>query len=117
LWARYVDWALTSPLIVLNLTFLAGLDGSNILIALFADWAMVFTGWFFAYARKEVQRWGWYAMSCVAFLVVVHQLGLPGRRAVLNKERRIANIFAWIAGYEMILWALYLVETGEFTLN
>lgn len=111
-WARYVDWALTSPLIVLNLAFLAGLDGSNILIALFADWAMVFTGWFFAYATKGGQRWGWYAMSCVAFLVVVHKLGVSGRRAVLNKDRTIVKIFAWIAGYEMIVWALYLVETA-----
>jgi bacteriorhodopsin len=113
LWARYVDWALTSPLIILNLAFVAGLDGSNILIALFADWAMVFTGWFFAYAHAEGQRWGWYAMSCVAFLVVVHQLAVPGRRAVLNKDRRIMNIFASIAGYEMIVWALFLIEIGE----
>lgn len=74
---------------------------------------MVFTGWFFAYANKEGQRWGWYAMSCVAFLVVVHKLGVSGRRAVLNKDKKIVKIFAWIAGYEMIIWAFYLVETGK----
>jgi bacteriorhodopsin len=52
-------------------------------------------------------------MSCVAFLVVVHQLAVPGRRAVSNKDRRIVNIFASIAGYEMIVWALFLIEIGE----
>ena len=117
LWARYVDWALTTPLILLDLAFVAGLDGSNILVALFANWAMVFTGWFFAFAHREGPRWGWYALSCVAYLVVVHQLVIPGRQAVLNKDRRIVNIFASIGGYELIVWALYLVATGKLHLR
>jgi bacteriorhodopsin len=113
-WARYVDWALTTPLILLNLAFLAGLDGSNILVALFADLAMVVTGLFFAYARTEAPRWGWYAMSCVAYLVVVHQLVVPGRRAVLNKDRKIGKIFALIGGFTVVVWALYPVVWGKF---
>jgi bacteriorhodopsin len=40
-WARYVEWAITSPLILLDLTVLAGLPGVKILLALFADIAMI----------------------------------------------------------------------------
>jgi bacteriorhodopsin len=40
-WARYVDWAITSPLVLINLTVLAGLPGAEILLALFADVAMI----------------------------------------------------------------------------
>jgi len=40
-WARYVDWAITTPLILLDLTILAGLPGVEILLALVADIAMV----------------------------------------------------------------------------
>jgi bacteriorhodopsin len=40
-WARYVDWAITTPLLLLDLTILAGLPGADILLAVFADVAMV----------------------------------------------------------------------------
>lgn len=106
-WARYVDWALTTPLILLDLALLAGIDGFNILVTLFADLVMVFTGWFFALAQTKGQRWGWYAMACVAFLVVVHQLAIPGRRAVANKDKHVAGIFAFLASYTLVVWALY----------
>lgn len=40
-WARYVDWAITTPLVLVDLTVLAGLPGAEILLALFADVAMI----------------------------------------------------------------------------
>jgi len=40
-WARYVDWAITTPLLLLNLTLLAGLPGAEILLAVFANIAMI----------------------------------------------------------------------------
>jgi len=40
-WARYVDWAITTPLILLDLTVLAGLPGAEILLAIFADVTMI----------------------------------------------------------------------------
>jgi bacteriorhodopsin len=106
-WVRWVDWVLTTPLTLLTLAFIAGIDGANILVALFANAVMVLTGLFFARAHTDGQRWGWYAMSCVAYLVVVHQLVLPGRRAVVNKDRKIAQLYAAISGFSIIVWALY----------
>ena len=40
-WARYVDWVITTPLILVDLTVLAGLPGAEILLAVFADVAMI----------------------------------------------------------------------------
>ena len=40
-WARYVDWSITTPLLLLDLTVLAGLPGVDILLAIFADVTMV----------------------------------------------------------------------------
>ena len=40
-WARYVDWSITTPLLLLDLTVLAGLPGMDILLAIFADVVMV----------------------------------------------------------------------------
>lgn len=106
-WARYVDWALTTPLLLLDLSFLAGLNGANILVAVFADLVMILTGLFAAFGNNDGQKWGWYAMACVAFLVIVYQLVVPGRRAVQAKEKNTAKLYTAVGGFTIILWTLY----------
>jgi len=111
-WARYVDWSLTTPLLLLDLAFLAGLNGANILVAVVADLIMVLTGLFAAYGVSEGQKWGWYAMACVAYLVIIYQLAIPGRRAVLSKDNQTAKLFTSIGGFTLILWTIYPIVWG-----
>lgn len=40
-WARYVDWSLTTPLLLLDLGLLAGMSGGHIVMAIVADLIMV----------------------------------------------------------------------------
>jgi len=59
-WARYVDWTLTTPLILLDLFLLAGMSGANILVAVVADLIMCLTGLFAAFGHKDSgSKWGW----------------------------------------------------------
>jgi len=106
-WARYVDWALTTPLLLLDLAFLAGMNGADILVMVVADLIMVLLGLFAAFGATAGQKWGWYAMACVAYLVVVYQLAVSGRRSVLAKSGNTAKLFASIGGFTLILWTLY----------
>lgn len=60
-WARYVDWSLTTPLVLLDLCLLAGLNGAYILMAILADVVMILTGLFAAFGREHNgSKWGWY---------------------------------------------------------
>jgi len=111
-WARYVDWTLTTPLLLLDLAFLAGLNGANILVAVFADIVMVLTGLFAAYGNSAGQKWAWYAMACVAYIVVIYQLAVPGRRAVAAKSGKTAKLFTAIAGFTLVIWTLYPIVWG-----
>jgi bacteriorhodopsin len=111
-WARYVDWVVTTPLLLLDLAFLAGLNGANILVALTADILMILLGLFAAFGATDGQKWGYYAMSCVAFLVIIYQLAIPGRRAVASKDSKTATLFASIGGFTLILWTLYPIVWG-----
>ena len=71
-WARYVDWSLTTPLLLLDLSLLAGLNGAHILIAVVADIIMILTGLFAAFGTEGTpQKWGWYTIACAAYLVVI----------------------------------------------
>ncbi|KAL9095903.1 MAG: hypothetical protein Q9165_001900 [Trypethelium subeluteriae] len=112
-WARYVDWSLTTPLLLLDLSLLAGLNGASIFIAIFADLVMILTGLFAAFGGEETpQKWGWYAIACIAYLVVVWQLAINGRAAVLNKGTKVARFFGSIAGFTLLLWTAYPIVWG-----
>ncbi|EXJ75984.1 uncharacterized protein A1O5_00492 [Cladophialophora psammophila CBS 110553] len=112
-WARYVDWTITTPLLLLDLTLLAGLSGANILVAVFADVVMVLCGLFAAFGQAhDSKKWGWFVWACIAFLVIVYQLAVNGREAVANKDSKTKAFYASIAGYTLIIWVLYPIVWG-----
>jgi len=112
-WARYVDWTVTTPLLLLDLALLAGLPGANILIAIVADIIMVLTGLFASFGSEQTaQKWGWYTIACVAYLVVVWQLVFHGRNAAAAKGGKVGNFFAAIGGFTLIIWTVYPIVWG-----
>ncbi|KAE8440971.1 hypothetical protein EG329_006160 [Mollisiaceae sp. DMI_Dod_QoI] len=111
-WARYIDWSLTTPLLLLDLAFLAGMNGASILVAIVADLIMVLLGLFAAFGSTDGQKWGYYAMACIAYLVIVYQLVVSGRRAAMTKDSSTGKLFASIGGFTLILWTLYPIVWG-----
>jgi len=106
-WARYVDWAITTPLILLNLAFLAGMDGASIIVTIVANILMNLLGLFAAFGRTKSQKWGYFTFAIVAYLVVVYQLVISGRRAVSSRDNKTGRLFASLSAYVLILWILY----------
>jgi len=106
-WARYIDWAITTPLLLLDLAFLAGLSGANILVIVLTDLIMVLTGLFAAFGVSQGQKWGWYAMAIVAYLVIVYLFVVPGRRAASTKDNKTTKLFAAIGLFTLVIWTLY----------
>ncbi|KAI4101726.1 MAG: hypothetical protein L6R37_004807 [Teloschistes peruensis] len=111
-WARYVDWSVTTPLLLLDLCFLAGLSGASMLVAVVADIIMILTGLFAAFQVDEAPKWGWYAMACIAYLVVVYQLAINGRETAKAKDNKTATFFAAIGGFTFLLWTIYPIIWG-----
>lgn len=111
-WARYVDWSLTTPLLLLDLALLAGLSGANILVAIVADLIMVLTGLFAAFGHDDGQKWGWYTIAVIAYLVVVYQLAVNGYAAASGKDSKTKAFFVAIAGYTLLLWTVYPIVWG-----
>jgi len=111
-WARYVDWSITTPLLLLDLALLAGLSGANILVTVVADLIMILCGLFAAFGNGAGQTWGWYAWACIAYLVIVYQLAMNGRAAVASKDSKTKTFYASIGGFTLILWTLYPIIWG-----
>merc|ERR1712183_581314 len=94
----------TTPLLLLDLCLLAGMNGGSILIAIVADLIMILTGLFAAYgAEGTPQKWGWYAIACIAYL---------GRGMAMNKGGKVGNFFAAIGGFTLIIWTVYPIIWG-----
>ncbi len=129
-WARYVDWTLTTPLILLDLSLLAGMSGANILIAVLADVIMCLTGLFATFSHEDNgKKWGWYvslsdsvpgnvnqsnnllryAIACIAYLIIVWQLVVNGRAAARTKGSKVFTFFTAILGYTLLVWTAYPV--------
>jgi bacteriorhodopsin len=107
-WARYVDWSLTTPLILIDLGLLAGLSGAHILMAVIADLVMILTGLFAAFGSEGTpQKWGWYTIACIAYLVVIWHLAVNGRVQAKAKGSKVGKFFVAIAGFTVIVWTLY----------
>jgi len=111
-WARYIDWALTNPLILLDLSFLAGLGGANILIAVFADVIMCLTGLMAALSSDSSNQWGYYTIACIAYLTVVYQLAIHGWAKARTKDNKTATFFCAIAGFTLVVWTAYPIVWG-----
>ncbi|KAF2270891.1 family A G protein-coupled receptor-like protein [Lojkania enalia] len=112
-WARYVDWSLTTPLLLLDLSLLAGLSGAHVLMAVIADVIMILTGLFAAFGSEGTpQKWGWYAIACISYLVVIWHLAINGRAQVSNKSPKVAQFFASIALFTLVVWTAYPIVWG-----
>jgi bacteriorhodopsin len=106
-WARYVDWSITTPLLILDLALLAGISGANILVAIIADLIMILTGLFAAFGDGDGQKWGWYTIACIAYLVIVYQLAVNGQAAAAGKDSKTKAFYSAIGGFTLLIWTVY----------
>lgn len=108
-WGRYVDWALTTPLLLLELCLLAGVDGAHTLMAIVADVIMVLCGLFAALGEggNTAQKWGWYTIGCFSYLFVIWHVALHGSRTVTAKGRGVSRLFTGLAVFALLLWTAY----------
>uniref|UniRef100_UPI001C31EA5B Opsin n=1 Tax=Leptosphaeria maculans TaxID=5022 RepID=UPI001C31EA5B len=112
-YARYIDWAITTPLLLLDLGLLAGMSGAHIFMAIVADLIMVLTGLFAAFGSEGTpQKWGWYTIACIAYIFVVWHLVLNGGANARVKGEKLRSFFVAIGAYTLILWTAYPIVWG-----
>ena len=112
--ARYIDWVVSTPLLLLALaltamfyvprdkrqiSLLAGLLG--------ADVVMILCGLVADLSRDPTIRLTWYALGCVAFVVVLWVIWVPLRAIAGAHGAELSQIYTRLAGYLTVLWFAY----------
>lgn len=109
--ARYADWSITTPvlLLTLSMTALHGASRRAGLVAglLTADIVMIVTGLFFALSSDPVAKWTWYITSCVAFLGVYYVLLGPMRQEAQSRDDARRKAYTRNLPILGILWLIY----------
>lgn len=111
-WLRYVNWALSTPLILTNFALISGLPGANLVSAIAANWVMLAAGLFGSYDGHTRARWAWLTISCLSYLVILHHGGFHAQRASQNKDPQVKRFFGAISGLTFAVFALFPIATA-----
>ena len=103
-YARYVDWSVTTPLLLLDLCLLAGTPGIDIIALIFADLGMILTGLFASLENSTKYSWGWYAIANFFYLYIIYGLVFNGRTSASVRGQKVAKLYDSVAGFTLILW-------------
>jgi bacteriorhodopsin len=116
-YARYIDWVLTTPLLLLGLvtvalprltSTLAARDRNGLVGGVIgADILMIVTGLVAALSKDTHTRWVWYTISCVAFLIVLYLVAGPIRAIAAARGAGHAELYTRLLGLLTALWFIY----------
>jgi halorhodopsin len=105
-WGRYLTWALSTPMILLALGYLADVDRGSLFVVIAADVAMCVTGLAAALISSGIlYRWGFYAISCAFFAVVLYALLTEWPAAAT--QAGTSEIFGTLRALTVVLWLGY----------
>lgn len=107
-WGRYLTWAFSTPLILAALGWLADVDRADLFAVIGADIGMCLTGLAAALTTSSLlMRWGFYAVSCVFFAVVLYALVI--KWPVSAEAAGTSEIFSTLRALTVVLWLGYPV--------
>ncbi len=110
-YARYVDWVVTTPLLLLDLLLTSGAPAPATLAVLLANELMVVAGLVVALTRTSY-KWGYWAFGMAAFLFIAHALLRDGRARAARLGAAPRACFDACALWLLLVWTLYPVVWG-----
>ncbi|KAI1465358.1 bacteriorhodopsin [Daldinia caldariorum] len=110
-YARYIDWVITTPLLLLGVLLTAGVPTPTILATLLADEIMIVTGLIGALTRTRF-KWGFWAFGTAALLFIVYELLFDARRHASTLGGAPKKTFMFCGSFLIFLWLLYPIAWG-----
>ena len=109
--ARYIDWTLTTPLLLLSLGLTgmhSGKKRAGLLTGVvLADVMMIATALFFGASEVTWIKWTWFTISCAAFLGVYYVIWGPQLQANNEERDDVRSGYRRHATVLSLLWLIY----------
>lgn len=112
-WFRYVDWLITTPLLLLDLALLALASvqrNLRLIAALMGlDVFMILTGLLAGSRASGFGRGFWFLVSLAAMIVLLYLLWTRLFASAADQSQSVQAIFRTLALLTIVLWSLYPV--------
>jgi sensory rhodopsin len=103
---RYVDWILTTPLIVLFLGMLAGLDRRDFIVVLGLNTVVMVAG-FIGAALPGIERFALFGVGGLAYIGLVYYLVGPATEQATKRSAGVRSLYVRLRNLTIILWTIY----------
>ncbi|KNG44258.1 opsin-like protein [Stemphylium lycopersici] len=110
-YVRYIDWFITTPLLLLDLLLTAGMPWPTLLWVIMVDWIMIITGLVGALIDNRY-KWPYFVFGCVALFYIVYQLVWESRLHARTFGKDVEKTFMMCGSLTAFLWILYPVAWG-----
>ncbi|KAM0280574.1 hypothetical protein ACHAQH_004019 [Verticillium albo-atrum] len=110
-YVRYIDWFITTPLLLLDLCLTAGLPWPTILVVILADEVMIVCGLVGSLVSTSY-KWGYWVFGMIAFFYVVYALVVDGRHHAKALGGSISKTYTRCGVLTIFLWFLYPIAWG-----
>jgi bacteriorhodopsin len=110
-YVRYIDWFVTTPLLLMDVLLTAGLPWPTILYTILMDEVMVITGLVGALVASSY-KWGYFVFATVALFFIAYNVVLVGRSHANALGKDIGTTYTICGGWTIFLWFIYPIAWG-----
>ncbi|MBZ6494601.1 bacteriorhodopsin [Natrinema longum] len=107
--AKYGQWLLATPLLILYLGLLAGLDRGRIGLLIVLDVVVMGSGLVGELLAGPALTYGSFAVGSVAYIALIYMLTAGIREAVTDRPGAIVALFGKLRNLTLIIWTIYPV--------
>lgn len=110
-YVRYIDWFVTTPLLLMDVLLTAGLPWPTVLYTILMDEIMIITGLVGALVASSY-KWGYFVFAMVALLFIAYNVLFVGRQHSRALGGEIGRTYVICGGWTIFLWFLYPIAWG-----
>lgn len=110
-YVRYIDWFITTPLLLTDLLLTAALPWPTLFFVILVDEVMIVTGLVGALVRSSY-KWGYFTFGCVALAYIVWVLVWEARKNANRMGTDVGRAFLMCGSLTTLLWILYPIAWG-----
>ncbi|TKA65137.1 hypothetical protein B0A55_12325 [Friedmanniomyces simplex] len=110
-YVRYIDWFITTPLLLMDLLLTAAMPWPTVLYIILVDEVMIVTGLVGALVKSSY-KWGYFAFGCAALAYIVWVLVWEARKHANSMGPDVGKAFLYCGSLTAFLWILYPISWG-----
>jgi bacteriorhodopsin len=107
-YARYLDWLVTTPLLLLDLGALAGISNEDALMLVILDILMILAGLAGGLTTGAASFWLW-ILGCTFFLPIIYDLAVTFRAKAKELGEAASSCYEKLFILTLVLWTAYPV--------